>query len=102
MLPRAEFIPLRGILEERSKRVSVIVGARSAVFAPFKSLGLIVIDEEHETSYKQSDPAPRYHAREVARARAQLTGATVLLGSATPSIESYYAAAKGAGEVASA
>jgi primosomal protein N' (replication factor Y) len=71
----------------------IVVGARSAVFAPVAHLGLIVLDEEHEPAYKQED-TPRYHAREVAQARARLVGATVLLGSATPSIESYYAASR--------
>ncbi len=63
---------------------------RSAVFLPFDNLGLIIVDEEHETSYKQYDPAPRYHARDVALVIGQKQGAKVLLGSATPSIESYY------------
>ncbi|MBI2174436.1 MAG: primosomal protein N' [Candidatus Omnitrophica bacterium] len=71
----------------------VVVGARSAVFAPVTRLGLVVIDEEHETAYKQQD-LPRYHARDVAVARAREIGAVVLLGSATPSVESYYAAKK--------
>jgi primosomal protein N' (replication factor Y) len=69
----------------------IVVGARSAVFAPMERLGLVILDEEHESTYKQ-DNTPRYHAREVAKARARLAGALVLLGSATPSVESYYAA----------
>ena len=68
----------------------LIVGARSAVFLPFKELGLVIVDEEHEPSYKQQDPAPRYHARSVAIVLAQMYGAKVLLGTATPSVESYY------------
>lgn len=73
----------------------VVVGARSAVFLPFRSLGLIIVDEEHETSYKQFDPAPRYHARDTAIYLGHLHGAQVLLGSATPAIESYYNARSG-------
>ncbi|MFP4200600.1 MAG: primosomal protein N', partial [Clostridia bacterium] len=72
--------------------VRVALGPRSVVFAPCSNLSLIVLDEEHETSYKQ-DTSPRYHAREVARARAKIEGATVILGSATPSLESYHKAA---------
>ena len=69
----------------------VILGARSAVFLPFQRLGLVIIDEEHETSFKQQDPAPRYHARSAAIMLAQMYGtAKVLLGTATPSMESYY------------
>ena len=74
--------------------VRVVVGARSAVFSPVRDLGVIVIDEEHETTYKQED-APRYHAREVAVRRAQTAGAVVILGSATPSLESYHRAKMG-------
>ncbi|MBR5689842.1 MAG: primosomal protein N' [Prevotella sp.] len=69
----------------------VILGARSAVFLPFQQLGLVIVDEEHETSFKQQDPAPRYHARSVA----VMLGAKVLLGTATPSMESYYNAQTG-------
>ena len=68
----------------------VILGARSAVFLPFQRLGLVIIDEEHETSYKQQDPAPRYHARSAAIVLAQMFKAKVLLGTATPSLESYH------------
>ncbi len=73
----------------------VVIGARSAIFLPFIDLGLVVVDEEHEASYKQYDPAPRYHARDSAIYLAHLYGAKVLLGSATPSIESYYNAKSG-------
>ena len=73
----------------------VILGARSAVFLPFQRLGLVIIDEEHETSYKQQDPAPRYHARSAAIMLAQMFKAKVLLGTATPSLESYHNAKTG-------
>ena len=73
----------------------VILGARSAVFLPFKVLGLVIIDEEHETSFKQQDPAPRYHARSAAIVLAKMYGAKTLLGTATPSMESYYNAQQG-------
>jgi primosomal protein N' (replication factor Y) len=73
----------------------VVIGPRSAVFAPQPNLGLIVIDEEHEWSYKQTDKSPRYHTRDVALKLAELSGATVILGSATPDVESYYHAQKG-------
>jgi len=67
----------------------IILGARSAVFVPFQRLGLVIVDEEHETSFKQQDPAPRYHARSVAIMLAHMYGARTLLGTATPSLESY-------------
>ena len=76
-------------------RGRLILGARSAIFLPFSDLGLIIVDEEHEPSYKQQDPAPRYHARSAAIMMAQWYGAKVLLGTATPSIESYYNALSG-------
>ncbi|HEY0667654.1 MAG TPA: primosomal protein N' [Sphingobacteriaceae bacterium] len=68
----------------------IILGARSSIFLPFQSLGLIIVDEEHETSFKQFDPAPRYHARDTAIYLSGIFDARVLLGSATPSLESYY------------
>jgi primosomal protein N' (replication factor Y) len=74
--------------------VKLVIGARSAIFLPFKDLGLIVIDEEHEGTYK-SEQNPKYHTREVAEYKSNLTGCTVVYGSATPSIESYYRALKG-------
>ena len=73
----------------------VILGARSAVFLPFQRLGLVIVDEEHETSYKQQDPAPRYHARDTAIVLAQMMGAKVLLGTATPSTDTYHNAQTG-------
>lgn len=78
----------------RNGDIDVMIGPRSALFAPFQNLGLIVIDEEHETSYRSETP-PKYHAREVAIKRASMTGASVILGSATPSVESYYNALNG-------
>ena len=74
--------------------ISIMIGPRSALFTPFKKLGLIIIDEEHESSYK-SETSPRYHARETAIERAKMTGACVILGSATPSVESFYKACEG-------
>jgi primosomal protein N' (replication factor Y) len=73
----------------------MILGVRSSLFLPFQNLGLIIVDEEHEPSYKQQDPAPRYHARNAAIVLATLYGAKVVLGSATPSIESYHNAQTG-------
>lgn len=73
----------------------VIIGARSSVFLPFQNLGLVIVDEEHESSYKQYEPSPRYHARDTAIYLAHLQQAKVLLGSATPSVESYYNAKAG-------
>ena len=73
----------------------VVIGPRSALFAPQPDLGLIVIDEEHEWTYKQSDKSPRYHARDVAIKLAELTGAVVILGSATPDVETFYRAQQG-------
>jgi len=73
-----------------SEKAKVILGARSSIFLPFNNLGLVIVDEEHEVSYKQFDPAPRYHARDAAIVLASHFGAKTLLGSATPSVESYY------------
>ena len=74
----------------RQGRAQIVIGPRSAVLAPLENVGLIVVDEEHETSYKQFDPAPRYHARDVAVVRAHFAGAVCVLGSATPSFESVH------------
>ncbi|PWJ57647.1 replication restart DNA helicase PriA [Dyadobacter jejuensis] len=82
----------KGILDGKFQ---FVVGVRSAIFLPFDNLGLIIVDEEHETSYKQFDPAPRYHARDVAVMMAYLHKGKTLLGSATPSLESYYHAQNG-------
>lgn len=79
----------RGVLEGKFQ---FVLGVRSAIFLPFKDLGLVIVDEEHEASYKQYEPAPRYHARDVAIMLAQKMGAKVILGSATPSLETYYQA----------
>ena len=79
----------------RAGQVDVVIGSRSAIFAPLPRLGLLVLDEEHEWTYKQTDQAPRYHARDVALKLAGLTGALVILGSATPDVGSYYRAERG-------
>ena len=79
----------------KSGEVDVVIGPRSAIFAPQPDLGLIVIDEEHEWTYKQQDKSPRYHARSVAIKLAELNGAVVILGSATPDVETFYHAQKG-------
>lgn len=79
-----------------TKDPCVVIGARSAVFLPFKSLGLVIVDEEHDPSYKQNDPAPRYNGRDTAIVLASFHGAKTLLGSATPSVETYYKATTGA------
>ena len=78
-----------------SEKAQVIIGARSALLLPFNNLGLIIVDEEHEQSYKQFDPAPRYHARDAAIILANLHHSKTLLGSATPSLESYFNASQG-------
>lgn len=78
----------------RQNRARIAIGARSAIFAPVENLGLIIVDEEHEHSYKQEE-TPRYHARDVAVVRGRIEGAAVVLGSATPSLESYYNARRG-------
>ena len=75
---------------QNSEAAQIVIGARSALFLPFSNLGLIIVDEEHEQTFKQQDPAPRYHARDAAIVLANAHQAKVLLGSATPSIETYY------------
>ena len=83
----------RNILSDSKPKV--VIGARSAVFLPFADLGLVIVDEEHEQSYKQFDPAPRYNGRDVAMVLASMHGAKTLLGSATPSVETYHKALSG-------
>jgi primosomal protein N' (replication factor Y) len=78
------------ILDNKLEQFNIILGARSSLFLPFQRLGLVIVDEEHENTFKQHDPAPRYHARDVAIVLAKFHDAKVLLGSATPSIESYF------------
>ena len=83
------------VLADNPSKFRLIVGARSSVFLPFKNLGLIIVDEEHESSFKQYDPSPRYNARDASLVLAKLHNAKVLLGSATPAMETYYNAANG-------
>ncbi|WP_353779560.1 primosomal protein N' [Winogradskyella sp. 3972H.M.0a.05] len=85
-----ERVELWNNLLKNAQKAQVILGARSSIFLPFSNLGLVIVDEEHEQSYKQFDPAPRYHARDTAIVLANQFKAKVLLGSATPSLESYY------------
>ena len=92
-MERAE-VWLRSMSRDEN-RFDVIIGARSAVFLPFDDLRLVIIDEEHDPSFKQADPAPRYNGRDTALVAAQIYGANVLMGSATPAVESYYNATSG-------
>ena len=85
----------RTMEEDPNKRFDVLLGARSALFLPYRRLGLVIVDEEHDSSYKQYDPSPRYNGRDVAIYLAHLWGAKTVLGSATPSLESYYNAKQG-------
>ena len=81
-------------MRAQNGEIDVMIGPRSALFTPFSCIGMIIIDEEHESSYK-SETVPRYHAVEAARFRAGMCGASVVLGSATPSVDSYYRARSG-------
>ncbi len=92
-MTNSERLQARSELNEGKKNIAI--GPRSAVFAPIQNLGLIVLDEEHDGSYKQIDPSPRYHARETAIMRASLNNAVVIMGSATPSMQALHMAAKG-------
>ena len=85
----------KGLIDDKIQHYQVILGVRSSVLLPFNNLGLIIVDEEHENTYKQFDPSPRYHARDTAIVLAQLHGAKTLLGTATPSIDSYFNAENG-------
>ncbi len=91
LTPAKRFLEWKKI---KDGKADIVVGARSAIFSPLQRLGIIIIDEEHETSYKQDD-VPRYHARDVAEERARLNNCPLILGSATPSLESYYKAKNG-------
>ncbi len=79
-------------MEHKIKKgeIKIVLGARSALFLPFQELGMIIVDEEHDTSYKQQDPAPRYNARDAAIYYGSILKAKVLLGSATPSVDTYF------------
>ena len=83
----------RKLLDEKGP--CVVLGARSSIFLPFENLGLVIVDEEHDSSYKQAEPAPRYNARDAAMVLARMHGAKVLLGSATPAVDTYYKAKTG-------
>jgi primosomal protein N' (replication factor Y) len=83
------------VTQTTRREYDIVLGARSSLFLPFSNLGLVVVDEEHDPSFKQMDPAPRYHGRDAAIYLAHLHGAKTLLGSATPSVESYYNAMQG-------
>lgn len=83
------------LLKNDQNRFRIIIGARSSIFLPFQDLGLIIVDEEHESSFKQFDPSPRYHARDTAVILGSFFGSNILLGSATPAIESFYNAEQG-------
>ncbi|MBK8807607.1 MAG: primosomal protein N' [Bacteroidales bacterium] len=91
----SERVEIWNNFNQANKDYKIILGVRSSIFLPFKNLGLIIVDEEHENTYKQYDPAPRYHARDCAIILASLHKAKVLLGTATPSIETYYNAKAG-------
>ena len=86
---------VRDFSVNRGSQRQIIIGSRSAIFLPYSNIGLIIVDEEHDSSFKQMDPAPRYHARDAAVVLGAIHGAKVLLGSATPSYESYYNALHG-------